>query len=71
MRELRKWAKTHLAKANYIRALQNRGVIKKLFNEKGHLCYEPEELKNYQSTVRWEDQQIDWNETLKRRKDYE
>lgn len=53
MRELRKLAKTNRAKANYIRALQNRGVIKKLVNEKGYVCYDPEELRNYQATVRW------------------
>lgn len=53
MRELRKLAKTNRAKANYIRALQNRGVITKLVNEKGYVCYDTEELRKYQATVRW------------------
>ena len=53
IRELRKLAKSDRAKANYIRALQNRGVIKKMTNEKGYLCYDTEELRNYQTTVRW------------------
>lgn len=53
MRELRKLAKTNRAKANYIRALQNRGVIKKLVSEKGYVCYNPKELQDYQATVRW------------------
>ena len=33
IRELRKLAKTNRAKANYIRALQNRGVLEKIVNE--------------------------------------
>lgn len=53
MKELRKLARTDRAKANYIRALQNRGVLKKHINEKGYVCYDPEELKRHKMTIRW------------------
>lgn len=53
IRELRKLAKTNRAKANYIRALQNRGVLEKIVNENGYACYDTEELKHRQKTVKW------------------
>lgn len=53
IRELRNLAKIDRAKANYIRALQNRGVIKKIINEKGYVCYDSTELRLYQKNVRW------------------
>ena len=53
IRELRNLAKVDRAKANYIRALQNRGVIKKIVNEKGYVCYDSTELRLYQKNVRW------------------
>ena len=53
IRELRKLAKTNRAKANYIRALQNRGVLPKHTNELGYACYDTEELKHYKKTVKW------------------
>ena len=53
LKELRILAKTNRAKANHIRALQNRGVIKKHLNEKGYLCYDTEELKKREATIKW------------------
>ena len=53
IRELRKPARTHRAQANHIRALQNRGVLKKIVNEDGYACYDTEELKHRQKTVKW------------------
>ena len=53
IRELRKLARTDRAKANYIRALQNRGVIEKIINEKGYVCYDASELRTHQKNVRW------------------
>ena len=38
------------AKANYIRHLQYVGKIPQHINAKGYVCYDPEELKNYQKT---------------------
>lgn len=40
------------AKANYISSLQHRGVIKTYLNERGYVCYDTEELKEYQKTAR-------------------
>lgn len=53
IRELRKLAKTNRAKANHIRNLQNRGVLTKIVNEDGYACYDTEELKHRQKTVKW------------------
>ena len=53
LKEIRKLAKTNRPKANYIRALQNRGLIKRLVSEKGYVAYDPDELKEYQANVHW------------------
>ena len=53
IKEIRKLAKTNRAKANYIRQLQNRGRLSKKINDKGYLCYDTEELKNYTQNVKW------------------
>lgn len=46
LREIRKLEKR--SKANYIRGLQYRGRIKAHINSKGYVCYDPEELKEFQ-----------------------
>lgn len=53
IKELRKLNKTNHAKAVYIRNIQNRGVIKKIINEKGYVCYDTEEYKNHKQNTRW------------------
>lgn len=53
IKEIRKLAKTNRGKANYIRALQNRGDLKKIVNENGYACYDTEEFKHRQKTVKW------------------
>ena len=40
------------AKANYIRSLQYRKLIPVHINEKGYVCYDPADLKAYQSRVK-------------------
>lgn len=37
-------------KANYIRCLQYNGKIPTHLNDKGYVCYDPTELKNFQKT---------------------
>lgn len=53
IKELRKLAKIDRAKANHIRNLQNRGLITKIVNEQGYVCYDTEEMKERARTVKW------------------
>lgn len=53
IRELRNLDKTNHAKAVYIRNIQNRGVIQKIINEKGYVCYDTEEYKKHKANARW------------------
>lgn len=48
LKEIRKIVKR--SKANYIRAMQNKGFITKHINSKGYVCYDPEEIRAYQKT---------------------
>lgn len=50
IREIRKVE--NRAKANYIRSLQYRKLIPTHINEKGYVCYDPADLKAYQSKVK-------------------
>ena len=38
-----------MSKGKYIRALQYKGKIKVYFNSKGYVCYDTQELKEFQS----------------------
>lgn len=40
------------AKANYIRSLQYRKLIPVYINAQGYVCYDPADLKAYQSSVK-------------------
>lgn len=51
LKELRKVYKINKAKAQYIRSLQYEGRIAKLFNDKGYVCYDTDELKKFQASV--------------------
>lgn len=50
LREIRKMKSQ--GKAKWIRALQWRGKLSVLKNEQGYLCYDPEELRNYQKNTK-------------------
>lgn len=50
LKEIRKLDKR--SKANYIRGLQYRGRIKTHLNERGYICYDPEELKIFQKNAK-------------------
>ena len=50
LKEIRKI--TSRSRANYIRLLQHRGKIKAHINDKGYMCYDPEELKTFQKTTK-------------------
>ena len=41
--------KLPMSKGKYIRALQYKGKIKVYFNSKGYVCYDTQELKEFQS----------------------
>lgn len=45
-------SKRDRAKANYIRCLQNRGLIKKYLDENGCICYSVRELQDYKKNVK-------------------
>lgn len=47
LKELRKIERS---KSNYIRALQYKGSINAYLNDKGYVCYDPVELRNFQKT---------------------
>jgi hypothetical protein len=47
LKEIRKMRKR--STAVYIYKLQERGLIGKYVNEKGYVCYDPQELKKYKS----------------------
>lgn len=53
IKELRKLARTDRGKANHIRNLQARGILTKIVNANGYACYETEELKQRERTVKW------------------
>lgn len=40
------------SKANYIRSLQYRNILKVHINDIGYVCYDTEELKNYQKSTK-------------------
>lgn len=48
LKEIRKIEKR--SKANYIRFLQYSGKIPAHINEKGYICYDPQELKEFKKT---------------------
>ena len=48
--ELRKVAKRNKKKAAYIRQMQYRGLIRKYINEKGYVCYDVDEYKQFRKT---------------------
>lgn len=45
---LREIRKIKMSKAKYIRFLQYKGKIPRHINEKGYVCYDPEELATFQ-----------------------
>ena len=52
IKELRVFSKENIAKAKYIRSLQNNGKIKKIINDKGYVCFDEDELEKYYSNVK-------------------
>lgn len=50
--EIRTLARVDRAKANHIRNLQARNLIKKIVNEQGYMCYDTDELRARKETVR-------------------
>lgn len=50
--ELRKVYQTDRKLERYIRALQDRGVLSKIVNENGYMCYDSKELENYKKKAR-------------------
>jgi len=52
IKEIRKIAKTNMSKAKYIRSLIDRNLIARHISERGYVCYDTEEYKNYRKTAR-------------------
>lgn len=50
--ELRSLYKTDRKQERYIRALQDRGSLKKYINKDGYMCYSEEELERYKRNAR-------------------
>lgn len=51
LKGMRKKGGKDLSKANYISGLQYKGLIKTYINDGGFVCYDTEELKQYQASV--------------------
>lgn len=52
IREIRRLDKVDHSKANYVRMLQTRGILKRVLSDNGYMAYDTEELKHYQKTAR-------------------
>lgn len=50
--EIRLLARVDRPKANHIRNLQAKKLIKKIVNEQGYMCYDTDELERRGKTVR-------------------
>ena len=52
LRLMRKKGGSERSKANYIGALQDKGILKKIVTEKGYVAYDTEEYKKYKANTK-------------------